>query len=61
MTQTDLAGATGLTPVHVSRVLKSLREHGLIQVRRSVVTIGNTSRLSEWARAPASGSTPKPP
>lgn len=50
MTQTDLADATGLTPVHVSRVLKSLREHGLIQMRRSVVTIGNTTRLSEWAR-----------
>jgi CRP-like cAMP-binding protein len=50
MTQTDLADATGLTPVHVSRVLKSLREHGLIQMRRSVVTIGNASQLSEWAR-----------
>jgi CRP-like cAMP-binding protein len=50
MTQTDLADATGLTPVHVSRVLKSLREHGLIQMRRSVVTIGNTRQLSEWAR-----------
>lgn len=50
MTQTDLADATGLTPVHVSRVLKSLREHGLLQMRRSVVTIGNTTRLAEWAR-----------
>ncbi len=50
MTQTDLADATGLTPVHVSRVLKSLREHGLIQMRRSVVTIGNTGRLSELAQ-----------
>lgn len=50
MTQTDLADATGLTPVHVSRVLKSLREHGLLQMRRSVVTIGNATRLTEWAR-----------
>ena len=40
VTQTDLADATGLTPVHVNRMLQRLREEGLIATegRRWTVT-----------------------
>ena len=34
MTQEQLADATGLTPVHVNRVLKGLEADGLISRRR---------------------------
>ena len=39
LTQTDLADATGLTPVHVNRTLQLLRSDGLIQLqgRRLIV------------------------
>ena len=48
MTQDQLADATGLTAVHVNRVLKSLTKEGLIEraTSRSVV-IGDWSRLAE--------------
>ncbi|MGJ3628545.1 Crp/Fnr family transcriptional regulator [Sphingomonas sp. MMS24-JH45] len=36
-TQEHLADALGLTPVHVNRVLKRLREDGLVDIRRSRV------------------------
>lgn len=37
--QTDLADATGLTSVHANRMLKKLREQGLVDFRAGVVTI----------------------
>ena len=47
MTQEQLADATGLTPVHVNRVLQALTHEGLIDraTPRSVV-IGNWERLA---------------
>lgn len=36
MTQAQLADATGLTPVHVNRKLKSLRDDGLVMRHRTV-------------------------
>lgn len=39
ITQTDLGEACGLTPVHVNRMLRDLRERGLLQMQSGVVTI----------------------
>ena len=48
MTQDQLADATGLTAVHVNRVLKGLERDGLIErVTAKSVLIGDWQRLSE--------------
>lgn len=39
LTQTDLAECMGLTPVHVNRTLKQLRESGLVEFRGGRVSI----------------------
>jgi CRP-like cAMP-binding protein len=39
LTQVELADALGLTPVHVSRTLRILRQQGLVEIRRRHVTI----------------------
>lgn len=44
-TQTDLADATGLTSVHVNRMLRELREQGLLTFRGGWVTIHDWDRL----------------
>lgn len=47
MTQDQLADATGLTPVHVNRVLQSLTREGLIErVTAKSVLIGDWKRLA---------------
>src|SRR4051794_21572194 len=46
MTQQEIADHLGLTLVHVNRVLHRLREAGIVTVRRGVVKIGETARLS---------------
>lgn len=47
MTQEQLADATGLTPVHVNRVLQTLAKKGLIErVTSRSVTIGNWRELA---------------
>lgn len=47
MTQEQLADATGLTPVHVNRVLQALAQKGLIErVTSKSVTIGNWRELA---------------
>jgi CRP-like cAMP-binding protein len=51
MTQADLAEACGLTPVHVNRMLKELRERDMLIVRSSRVSVldrAALSRLSEF-------------
>jgi len=48
MTQEQLADATGLTPVHVNRMLQTLAKEGLIErVTSKSVVIGNWQRLAE--------------
>lgn len=47
--QSDIADATGLTSVHVNRVLKQLREMGLISLSTRVLTINDFVGLSEIA------------
>jgi CRP-like cAMP-binding protein len=45
LTQNDLADATGLTAVHVNRVLKELRRDGLIHVDHRALTIPDLGAL----------------
>jgi CRP-like cAMP-binding protein len=45
LTQADLAECVGLTPVHVNRTLKSLREQGLADMQRGRVRILDLGRL----------------
>ena len=48
-TQEHLADALGLTPVHVNRVLKRLREDGLVEIRRARVHLPDPAGLRERA------------
>jgi CRP-like cAMP-binding protein len=45
LTQGDLADATGLTPVHVNRVLKDMRREGLIEFDHRTLVIPNLAAL----------------
>lgn len=47
--QTELGECLGLTVVHTNRVLKELRERGLVEFRKSVVTINDMDRLKAFA------------
>jgi CRP-like cAMP-binding protein len=49
ITQTDLADATGITPVHVNRILQRLREDRLITLTGKVLTILDAPRLKQLA------------
>jgi CRP-like cAMP-binding protein len=49
VTQMQIADATGLTSVHVNRILRSLREDGLVDVRRREVVV------EDWAGLTAAG------
>jgi CRP-like cAMP-binding protein len=50
MTQEELADATGMTPVHVNRVLQQLRSEGLIDLRGRSLTILDPDRLKQVAK-----------
>lgn len=45
MTQQEIGDFLGLTPVHVNRVLKSLKDEGVVIVRRRAVTVHDATRL----------------
>jgi CRP-like cAMP-binding protein len=47
--QTDVAEACGLTPVHVNRVLRVLREDGLLTFRSGVIRIDDRHALHRLA------------
>lgn len=49
LTQNDLADATGLTPVHVNRMLRELREASLMTFRGRRVTIHDRASLEAAA------------
>jgi len=49
LTQNDLADATGLTSVHVNRVLQELRAAGLITLRRKKLTVERFEALTDFA------------
>jgi CRP-like cAMP-binding protein len=47
LTQEELAQATGMTPIHVNRMLQQLRVEGLIELRNKVLTVLEPKRLME--------------
>jgi CRP-like cAMP-binding protein len=49
-TQQDIADATGLTPVHVNRMLQSLRSEGIIELKNNVLTVLDPERLKQVAQ-----------
>ena len=49
LTQADLADVTGLTSVHVNRMLKKLRDEKLLTFRGGAVTIGDWEQLQSVA------------
>ena len=49
LTQTDLADATGLTAVHVNRMLKKLRDEDLVTFRNGEVAIHDWDELQRLA------------
>jgi CRP/FNR family transcriptional regulator len=49
MTQQEIADHLGLTLVHVNRVLRRLRESGIVTVQHGVVIIDEMARLSQLA------------
>ena len=49
LTQEELAEATGMTPVHVNRVLSQLRSDGLIELKGRVLTVLDPDGLQEIA------------
>lgn len=49
LTQSDLAECLGLTAVHVNRVLKELRERGLLTLKGGVAAIHDLPRLRRLA------------
>jgi len=46
ITQADLADALGLTSVHVNRVLQDLRREGVLDFKRSLVTMNDVERVA---------------
>jgi CRP-like cAMP-binding protein len=50
MTQEELSDATGMTSVHLNRVLKDLRTEGLVELKSRVLKIVDFERLSEIAQ-----------
>lgn len=49
LTQIDLADATALTPVHVNRTLRHLREGGIVDFKAGQVSIGDLKALRRIA------------
>jgi CRP-like cAMP-binding protein len=49
LTQLDLADATGLSAVHINRVLQRLRADGLIRLRSGKLTVNDLRRLEEFS------------
>jgi CRP-like cAMP-binding protein len=49
LTQLELADTVGLTPVHVSRVLKSVREANLLELTNGILRIKDIPRLEQLA------------
>jgi CRP-like cAMP-binding protein len=49
ITQDELADATGLSPLHVNRTLKQMREEGLIEFNRRTLKVSNPEQVREVA------------
>ena len=49
LTQIDIADATGLTPVHVNRMIQALRHDGLVELRDKRLQVRNPAKLRQIA------------
>lgn len=49
LTQTEIGDIVGLTPIHVNRVIKDLKDRGIIEVRRRFVTVHDQAALRSIA------------
>lgn len=54
LTQYDLADALGLTPIHVNRMLRELRERGLLEFRSGWIEIVDPAKLTSIVNFDAS-------
>lgn len=61
MTQEELADTTGLTPVHVNRMLRTLREQGLIAVAGKRITVPDVQALADYSGFTANYLHPRDP
>jgi CRP-like cAMP-binding protein len=50
VTQQELGEAMGISTVHVNRSVQALREEGLVEFKRGVVTLPNPARLRQLAQ-----------
>jgi CRP-like cAMP-binding protein len=48
--QTHLANACGTTAVHINRVIKAVRQRGLLEINRGRVTLPDRQALEQFAR-----------
>jgi CRP/FNR family transcriptional regulator len=53
LTQRLIADATGLTAIHVNRVIRRLREQGLVTLHDGILIVEDPTRLAEIATATA--------
>lgn len=49
LTQNDVADIVGLTPIHVNRVFKALREEGLIELKKKWLRVADLAALQRLA------------
>jgi hypothetical protein len=61
LTQRHLAGATGLTPVHVNRVLRQLREEQILELRDGNFVVLDAKKLLALTEPGADWATTAPP
>ena len=50
LTQEQIGEALGITPVHANRVIKQLREEGIVDISRGRVAVLNEAKLAELAQ-----------
>ena len=50
LTQEQIGEALGITPVHVNRIIKQLRDESTLDINRGRVRVLNETRLAEMAQ-----------
>jgi CRP-like cAMP-binding protein len=50
LTQEQIGEAMGITPIHANRIIKQLREDGVLEFHRGYVTVLNENKLEELAQ-----------
>jgi DNA-binding transcriptional regulator LsrR (DeoR family) len=50
LTQEQIAEALGITPVHVNRIIRQLREAKIVDISRGRVAVLNEAKLMELAQ-----------